>query len=285
MYTIDSNTKYINLSKKQLNNEIVKKNILDKFYTNVETSTKYINKISNFYDWKTFDFIIEPSAGAGSFLFNIPSKNKIGIDIEPEHDIIKKQDFFTYLPPIGIKNILTIGNPPFGKVSSLAIKFFNHAAKFSNVIAFIVPRSFRKNAIQNRLNNDFHLIYDDTIPIKPCCFNPEMNAKCCFQIWERKNIKRNIIKTSLIHKYWYFINYKDIEKADFAIRAYGGRCGDIICSDLKKLNPKGWHFIKSNIDIELLIENLKKLNFVNSTNTARQDSIGKRELVELYTTN
>lgn len=285
MYTIDSNTKDINLSKKQLNNKIVKKNILDKFYTNVETSTKYINKISNFYDWKTFDFIIEPSAGAGSFLFNIPSKNKIGIDIEPEHDIIKKQDFFTYLPPICKKNILTIGNPPFGKVSSLAIKFFNHAAKFSNVIAFIVPRSFRKNAIQNRLNNDFHLIYDDTIPIKPCCFNPEMNAKCCFQIWERKNIKRNIIKTSLIHKDWDFINYKDIEKADFAIRAYGGRCGDIICSDLKKLNPKGWHFIKSNIDIELLIENLKKLDFVNSTNTARQDSIGKRELVELYTTN
>lgn len=99
MYTIDSNTKDINLSKKQLNNEIVEKNILDKFYTNVETSTKYINKISNFYDWKTFDFIIEPSAGAGSFLFNIPSKNKIGIDIEPEHDIIKKQDFLhIYLP-------------------------------------------------------------------------------------------------------------------------------------------------------------------------------------------
>ena len=43
----------------------------------------------------SFDFIIEPSAGAGSFLFNIPNENKIGIDIEPEHDLIKKQDFFT----------------------------------------------------------------------------------------------------------------------------------------------------------------------------------------------
>ena len=267
----------------KISDKIIKKNHLDKFYTNVEISIKYINKISEFYDLSSFDFIIEPSAGAGSFLFNIPNENKIGIDIEPEHDLIKKQDFFTYSPPKDMKNILTIGNPPFGKVGSLAIKFFNHAAHFSNIIAFIVPRSFRKNTIQNRLDDNFHLIYDDTIPIKPCCFNPEMNAKCCFQISEKKNIKRNVIKTALVHEDWNFISYKEIDKADFAIRAYGGRCGDIIHNDLKKLNHKGWHFIKANINKELLVEKIKKLDFINSTNTARQDSLGKRELVELYT--
>ena len=110
-----------------------------------------------------------------------------------------------------------------------------------------------------------------------------MKAKCCFQIWEKKNIKRNIIKKTLIHKDWNFISYKQIEQADFAIRAYGGRCGDIVYNDLNKLNHKGWHFIKSNIDKELLVKKIKKLDFTNSTNTARQDSLGKRELVELYT--
>lgn len=280
MHNIELDILDINLS-----NKIIKKKNLDKFYTNVDISINYINKFSEFYDFSSFDFIIEPSAGAGSFLFNIPNENKIGIDIEPEHDLIKKQDFFTYFPPKDMKNILTIGNPPFGKVGSLAIKFFNHAAQFSNIIAFIVPRSFRKTAIQNRLDDNFHLIYDDTIPIKPCCFNPEMNAKCCFQIWEKKNIKRNITKTDLFHEDWDFISYKEIEKADFAIRAYGGRCGDIIYNDLKKLNHKGWHFIKANINKESLVEKIKKLDFINSTNTARQDSLGKRELVELYTNN
>jgi hypothetical protein len=282
MYTINIDITNITLSESKLSNEIANKNNLDKFYTNVDISKKYINKFSEFYDLDSFDFVIEPSAGSGSFLFNIPNKNKIGIDIEPDHDLIKKQDFFTYSPPKDMKNILTIGNPPFGKIGSLAIKFFNHAAQFSNIIAFIVPRSFRKTAIQNRLDVNFHLIYDDTIPTKPCCFNPEMNAKCCFQIWGKKNTKRDITKTSLIHKDWDFINYKEIENADFAIRAYGGRCGDINHNDLKKLNHKGWHFIKSNIDKKLLIEKIKKLDFINSTNTARQDSIGKRELVELY---
>lgn len=275
----------IKLSEKKICKEIIQKNILDKFYTNPDISKKYIKIFSEFYKWESFDFVIEPSAGSGSFLFSIPHINKIGIDIEPEHDLIKKQDFFTYYPPKDMKSILTIGNPPFGKVSSLAIKFFNHAAQFSNVIAFIVPRSFRKSAIQNRLDDNFHLIYDDTIPTKPCCFNPEMKAKCCFQIWEKRDVKRTIIKTSLIHEDWDFINYKEIENADFAIRAYGGHCGDIIHKDLKKLNHKGWHFIKSNINKDLLIQKIKKLDFIHSTNTARQDSLGKRELVELYTVN
>ena len=43
-------------------------------------------------------------------------------DITPEYDFIKKQDFFTYKPSIDDK-IIVIGNPPFGRCSSLAIKF------------------------------------------------------------------------------------------------------------------------------------------------------------------
>ena len=91
-----------------------------------------------------------------------------------------KQDFFDYFPPSNKTNILVIGNPPFGRVSSLAIKFFNYSAKWANVIAFIIPRTFRKTSIQNKLNNNFHLIYDEEIPNKPCCFSPIMMVKCCF---------------------------------------------------------------------------------------------------------
>ena len=37
--------------------------------------------------------------------------------------------------------------PPFGKVSSLAIRFFNKCAQFSDVIAFIIPRTFNKVSV------------------------------------------------------------------------------------------------------------------------------------------
>lgn len=263
---------------------------LDKFYTKENISIKCINKLFELYD-NIFDIIIEPSAGNGSFYNNINYDNKIGLDIEPEHSDIIKMDFFDYKPEKKYKKILVIGNPPFGKNSSLAIKFFNHASEWASVIAFIVPKTFRKISVQNKLNLSFHLTYDNDIPIKPCSFEPSMNVKCCFQIWEKKKIKRKIIKLKLQHPHWIFVPFgpKDIngqptppDDVDFAIRAYGGRCGEIKTENLDKLRPKSWHWIKSNINKDELINNFNKLDYSNSLNTARQNSIGKGELVQLY---
>ena len=57
---------------------------IDKFYTIPQCSKKCIDKVCEMYDIKQWDLIIEPSAGNGSFLNQIPSDNVIGIDILPE---------------------------------------------------------------------------------------------------------------------------------------------------------------------------------------------------------
>jgi len=143
------------------------------------------------------------------------------------------------------------------------------------------------------LSKYFHLIYDNDIPLKPCSFTPQMNVKCCFQIWERRTVKREIIKLPVSHKDWTFMAHgpKDNKGqptppigADFALKAYGGKCGVIITEDLDKLRPKSWHWIKCNNNIHKndLIEKFKKLDYSISLNTARQNSLGKSELVKLY---
>lgn len=265
---------------------------LDKFYTKPDIVDKCLLNISKIYEWSSWDLIVEPSAGNGSFYLKIPSKKKIGIDISPEHKEIIEQDYLTYIPSSKKKNILVIGNPPFGKVCSLAISFFNHSAKFANVIAFIIPKTFRRISVQNKLDKNFHLIFDEDIPTKPCSFEPSMNVKCCFQIWIKKDIKRETINLPTTHKDWDFLPFGPLDDknqptppdgADFAIRAYGGKCGDIVIKDLENLRPKSWHWIKSNIDKDLLIDRFKKLDYSESMNTARQNSIGKAELVKLYT--
>jgi hypothetical protein len=268
-------------------------NNLDKFYTNPDIVDRCINLISSIYTWSNFDLIIEPSVGSGNFFYKIPSINRIGIDIEPDivDSNIIKQDFLTYIPSNCKTNILVIGNPPFGKISSLAIQFFIHASKFSSVIAFIVPKTFRRISIQNKLNPLFHLLLDEDIPIKPCSFTPKMSVKCCFQIWTKKDIKRNLIIVPSKHIDWNFLPYGPNDKnnqptppinADFVLRAYGGKCGEIKINDLNKLRPKSWHWIKSNIDVEVLINRFKKIDYSISTNTARQNSIGRRDLIILY---
>ena len=62
---------------------------------------------------------------------------------------ILKQDFFKYISPYDpIFNnirIACIGNPPFGKIGSLAVKFINHSCYLGgNIIGMILPRSFKK---------------------------------------------------------------------------------------------------------------------------------------------
>lgn len=262
----------------------------DKFYTNPNIVDICISEFTSKFKWDQWDLVVEPSAGCGNFFHKIPVNKKIGIDIYPEHKDIIKMNFYDYFPKIKSK-ILVIGNPPFGRVSSGAIKFFNHASKWSNVIAFIVPRTFRRINIQNKLNMNFHLIHDIDIPLKPCSFTPNMMAKCCFQIWEKKSLKRKPIKLKTKHSDWEFLKLGKKDKnnqptpplgADFALLAYGGKCGRIVIDNLHKLRPKSWHWIKSNISKGTLIERFGNLNYDLSKDTARQNSIGKGELIKLY---
>lgn len=269
----------------------VRKEGLDKFYTIPSFSKKCIEKVFDLFDKSNFNLIIEPSAGNGSFFNQLECSNKIGIDILPENQNILKMDFFNYVPPTDANNILVIGNPPFGRVSSIAIKFFNQSAKWANVIAFIIPRTFRRPSVQNKLNKLFHLIYDEDVPIKPCCFTPEMMVKCCFQIWERKETERCLIDLPTKHEDWEFLPFGPLDKygqptppigADFAMRAYGGKIGEIKKENLNVLRPKSWHWIKSNIEKEKLIKIFSELDYSDSLNTARQNSMGRGELVRLY---
>ena len=107
---------------------------MDQFYTNEDVSIE------------SYDIQLEPSAGTGSFYKLMNPQKRIGLDIEPKYNGIIKQDFLIYNPDAS-KSYICIGNPPFGKVSSLAIRFFNKCAQFSDVIAFIIPRTFNKVSV------------------------------------------------------------------------------------------------------------------------------------------
>lgn len=257
---------------------------LDKFYTIPSVAETCIASVGRLYPWD-WDLVVEPSAGNGSFLTRIPTDRRIGLDIAPEHPSIVQQDFFTYT---ATGRVLVIGNPPFGRVSSLAVKFFNHAANWASVIAFIIPKTFRRVSIQNRLHMNFHLVRDEELPASS--FQPPMQVKCCFQIWERREAIRTPIALATTHDDWTFLPLGPLlngqptppEGAHFAIRAYGGKCGEIVETGLEQLRPKSWHWIRANIDVTTLKERFAGLDYSISLNTARQNSIGRGELVLLY---
>ena len=140
---------------KNKNNELIiqkkglKRNTIDKYYTKnviveqcIELVNKYINILKE-------DLIIEPSAGNGSFIENIKklSNNYKYYDIEPENEEILKQDFlkldYSQLKQ-EYKKIHIIGNPPFGRQASLAIKFIKKCCEFSNSISLYFQKVSKK---------------------------------------------------------------------------------------------------------------------------------------------
>lgn len=244
----------------------------DKFYTKSHIAQQCLNKVKT-----NFDLWIEPSAGNGSFYSLLPS-NKIGIDILPEHDHLIKHDFLKWIPNYS-GNFITIGNPPFGKNSSLAIKFFNHAASFSNTIAFIVPRTFEKSSVHKRLNTSFHLDYNEVLPKNSFLFNDEdYSVPTVFQIWNKKAFLRSFENLPTTHNDFQFVP-KD--KADFAIQRVGVNAGTIK-ADCSKLSSESHYFIKSNVG-QMLLEVMKAIDFSEvKYKTAGNPSISKTELVRLY---
>lgn len=99
--------------------------------------------------------IIEPSAGTGSFYNLLPTKNRIGIDVEGFNKEYIQQDFLTWEPNhTDDRPCVAIGNPPFGYRGWLALAFLNRAAEFCDYVGFILPMSFQsdgKGSPKNRV--------------------------------------------------------------------------------------------------------------------------------------
>ena len=68
---------------------------------------------------------------------------KIRLDIEPKEKDIIKINFFDYKPEED-KKYLVIGNPPFGKVSSLAVKFFNKVRNLQIVLRLLYQEHLKE---------------------------------------------------------------------------------------------------------------------------------------------
>ncbi len=183
----------------------------DQFYTPDSTSkyclSKFINIIAEYNDSEKNYTFIEPSAGNGVFLKNLPSDRRIGLDIEPKFSEIKKQDFLEW-EPIEKKKYVVIGNPPFGLRGQLALKFINHSSKFSDYVCFILPQLFESDGkgVPRKRVEGLNLIHSEKLDTS--FESPKsklIRVQCIFQIWSKfhTNIKYNIkeINTSIIKIY------------------------------------------------------------------------------------
>ena len=268
------------------------RNTIDKFYTKPEIVSECLDLFDEHIKFQknSSNILIEPAAGNGAFLKQLVTRYLSfgviirGYDIAPEQPYIIKQDYLqinTDKLAEPDNHIHVIGNPPFGRQSSLAKQFIKKSAIYADSISFILPKSFKKISYNTVFPLCFHMVECVDLPaLSFLVNNVEQDVPCVFQIWIRKNTDR--ITAEPIQPPNYIQYVKSNEKPDIAIRRVGVYAGQLY-KILDNKSPQSHYFIrllnfkKANID-----SFVKKYNtnppWKNMDNTVGPKSISKPEL-------
>ncbi len=282
----------------------------DQFYTKGSIAKTCTEILTTFLPLEDVSMLVEPSCGTGSFVKaaekffpNIPIAT-IDIDTKaaPNAEHVNFLDW-TFIG-FGTENklVVTLGNPPFGKNSSLAVKFFNSAAKYSDVIAFILPLTFSKPSIANRLDKHFHLVHFEELPKDSFIYRGKSkNVSCGFYIYiscdaydkikncpdswsfptsKREKIEPGASESDIVS----FVS--TLEETTCLIQRVGTNAGKVFFNktDIEnKLSSR--NFYKVHLNLEQSKRNLlAKMDFTKSKdkkNVSGMPSLSKPEVVKL----
>jgi hypothetical protein len=203
----------------------------EQFYTPADTAEGVVASVRKLFPDKASTYWVEPAGGTGKFVdafIRSGVEHIWACDIEPLHPRVTKADFLSVAIPPHLHGGIVVTNPPFGRNNSLSIPFFNRAASFADVIAFIVPRSWRKWSIQNRLHPNFHLVSDDDISVD---YEDGLGSKLssagrirtCIQIWER----RTDLRPQVVVEDRGYIHKTTPLDADVSLTVFGRGCGTV----------------------------------------------------------
>jgi len=278
--------------------------LLDQYFTKPDVARRCVSFLKGLVDFGVLDFILEPCFGEGAFVEALEeevSKDVLHfIDIDAK-DKTHRMDFLKdFKPPAESKAILTVGNPPFGRQSRKAVAFFQRASGFSKVIAFIVPRTFRKYSIQSKLSPHFFFAGEEEVPPKSFIYlGKDFGVLSVFQVWvhgefvDRMKVPFPIPENKIrvipapVRKTDDFCFVKRSQDPDFTIQKLGLFSGRIITEDVSSRSENSYLFIKvfDRDKVKEVLERFLSLGLETTPikyQTVACPSISQNELCILY---
>ena len=252
----------------------------EQYYTPDELAVRLTREVISVVGSLEGRTVLEPAGGTGAFIRAaqaLGAAHVVSFDIEPKHTEVVRADFLS--KRVRLSDAVAISNPPFGRNNSLSIPFFNKAADHAEFICFIVPRSWRKWSVINRLDRRFELVADhdiamDYVDDQGTHLSKQLLLKTCFQIWRRlpDGQQRPLYKVRDMG----LITKVKPEDADIAMRVFGFNCGRVFEQFERKPNST-LMFLKLNDPRVLQV--LQTADFDRFfKNTAYTEALGIQEI-------
>lgn len=250
----------------------------EQFYTPSATAEQVVNDFLSKFPQMRSRTWVEPAGGTGTFIDAAIKAGVLdvhGYDIEPHHPLVHAADFLALRP--SLDGVVCFGNPPFGRNNALSVPMFNACARISEMIVFIVPRSWRKWSVLNRLDRRFHVVDDNDLNVNYVDVDgidkyERSTLLTCVQSWKRQDEPRSLVK----------IENRDIVQrcgpldADASLTIFGYGCGKVRTEFPRKPNT-------TQMFLRLIhpqaLEALQAVNFQKfSTNVAYTQALAFSEI-------
>ena len=250
----------------------------EQYYTPPQVAQDILKVVVDLVEDFEQKVFLEPAGGTGTFINEALASGfteVLSFDIEPHHPLVSKGNFLEKKIPHS--NCVTVSNPPFGRNNALSIPFFNKAAEYSDLIVFIVPRSWRKWTVQNKLDRRFTLVREDDLNINYVDASGEPLSKnkylrTCVQYWKKSDVLRDLVYVrdmGIIEKCKY-------QEADASLTLFGYGCGTVKTEFEKKPNTTQM-FLK--LKHPRALEALKAVDFSRFfLNTAYTEALSIHEI-------
>lgn len=259
------------------------------------TTDELARRCVEFLDGKTpltrFRRIFEPSAGAGAFVRALAGRQVDAIDVKPRDSTVALGDFFQF-PFSPEPDLLIVGNPPYGQRGTLAMRFLTRSMQFGSVVAFILPRSFKKHTFLNRVDRNFHLLGSFDCEDFELPDGTPVTVRSVFQVWERQPVLRPLVELPSEHDDFEMKHFhlsrtsperlqEARERYEFAIPQVGSNFRPRAIGELR--TGSHWFIRPKAPGVRQRFEKLD-FGFLDGLNTAHK-SLSRKDIVTAYARN
>ena len=196
-------------------------------------------------------------------------------------------DFLRWTPASNGGPVVVVGTPPFGADGTAPLALIDHAARFADYVAMLLPAHFARNALKDRVDPFLELVFEQTFPEQLAFVGGVLEpVRVVFQIWKKRSRARLEREEVGSHAEFEFV--ADPKDADFLVRGRGpdiGQVLDVSATTITGVTGGDFYVRAVGPNMPALRRRFERLDYADLRRTSfGGPSITREELVDLYDT-